>query len=194
MSDRTPDEMLSPDESRRYNRHLILPEVGVAGQLRLKQARVLYIGAGGLGSPVGIYLAASGVGTIGVVDNDLVEESNLNRQIAHDTASVGRPKSESMVRRIKALNPYVEVKEYRERLTVENVESIFADWDLVLDCSDNFETRYLVNDAAWFAGLPLISGSIFRFEGQVSLFIPREGGACYRCLYAVPPPPSLAPN
>ncbi len=189
-----PEAELTAEEIKRYNRHLTLPEVGLPGQRRLKAARILCIGAGGLGSPLGIYLAAAGVGHIGVVDDDLVEETNLNRQIAHDTASIGQPKAESIGQRLKALNPYVQVKLYKQRLTAENVQPIFAEWDLVVDGSDNFETRYLVNDAAWFAGIPLISGSIFRFEGQVAAFHPHDGGACYRCLYAAPPPPDLAPS
>ncbi len=185
---------LTPEEINRYSRHVTLPEVGVAGQQKLKAASVLSIGAGGLGSPIGIYLAAAGVGTLGVVDDDVVEVSNLNRQIAHSTFDAGTPKVDSIRERMHQINPNVKVDTYNTRLTRDNALEIFQPYDIVIDGSDNFETRYLVNDAAYFAGKPLISGSIFRFEGQVSVFDPHRGGPCYRCLYSNPPPASLVPS
>jgi sulfur-carrier protein adenylyltransferase/sulfurtransferase len=178
----------------RYSRHLLIPEVGEAGQLRLLDAKVLLIGAGGLGSPASLYLAAAGVGRIGIVDADVVDESNLQRQIIHSTDSLGEPKVESAKRAVEALNPDVEVVAYQERLTSENVERILADgWDLVVDGADNFPTRYLVNDASVWHGIPVVHGSIYRFEGQVTVFKPHEG-PCYRCLFPTPPPPELAPS
>ena len=187
-------QKLTPEEINRYSRHVTLPEVGVVGQERLKAAKILSIGAGGLGSPIGIYLAAAGVGTIGVVDDDEVDISNLNRQIAHSTKDAGRPKVISIQERMKAINPLIDVKIYQTRLTKENALEIFSDYDIIIDGSDNFQTRYLVNDAAFLAGKPLVYGSIFRFEGQISVFHPHGGGPCYRCLYSNPPPASLVPS
>jgi len=185
---------LSPEEINRYSRHVTLPEVGVVGQQRLKAAKVLSIGAGGLGSPIGIYLAAAGVGTIGVMDDDVVDISNLNRQIAHSTDKAGTPKVDSIKERMLAINPMIEVNIYNMRLTRENALEIFSQYDIIVDGSDNFATRYLVNDAAFLAGKPLVYGSIFRFEGQMSVFAPHMGGPCYRCLYSNPPPASLVPS
>jgi len=178
----------------RYSRHLLIPEVGEAGQLKLLDSRVLLIGAGGLGSPASLYLAAAGVGRIGIVDADVVDESNLQRQIVHSTDSLGEPKVESAKRTIEALNPDVQVIAYKERLTSENIERILADgWDLIIDGADNFPTRYLVNDASVWHGIPVVHGSIYRFEGQVTVFKPHDG-PCYRCLFPTPPPPELAPS
>jgi sulfur-carrier protein adenylyltransferase/sulfurtransferase len=178
----------------RYSRHLLIPEVGEAGQLKLLDSKVLLIGAGGLGSPASLYLAAAGVGRIGIVDADVVDESNLQRQIVHSTDSLGEPKVGSAKRAIEALNPDVQVVAYQERLTSENIERILADgWDLIVDGADNFPTRYLVNDASVWHDLPVVHGSIYRFEGQVTVFKPREG-PCYRCLFPTPPPPELAPS
>jgi len=185
---------LTPEEINRYSRHLTLPEVGIQGQERLKAARILCIGAGGLGSPIGIYLAAAGVGTIGVMDDDEVDISNLNRQVAHSTADAGRPKVESIRERMLAINPLINVEIYNHRLSRENALEIFKQYDMVVDGSDNFATRYLVNDAAFLAGIPLVYGSIFRFEGQISVFHPHADGPCYRCLYSNPPPASLVPS
>jgi molybdopterin/thiamine biosynthesis adenylyltransferase/rhodanese-related sulfurtransferase len=178
----------------RYSRHLLIPEVGEEGQLKLLDAKVLLIGAGGLGSPASLYLAAAGVGRLGIVDADVVDESNLQRQIVHSTESLGEPKVESAKRAIEALNPDVEVVAYKERLTSENIERILADsWDVIVDGADNFPTRYLVNDASVWHGIPVVHGSIYRFEGQVTVFKPHEG-PCYRCLFPTPPPPELAPS
>jgi len=178
----------------RYSRHLLIPEVGEEGQLKLLDSKVLLIGAGGLGSPASLYLAAAGVGRIGIVDADVVDESNLQRQIVHSTESLGEPKVESAKRTIEALNPDVEVVAYKERLTSENIERILADgWDVIVDGADNFPTRYLVNDASVWHGIPVVHGSIFRFEGQVTVFKPGDG-PCYRCLFPQPPPPELAPS
>jgi len=185
---------LTPEEINRYSRHVTLPEVGVGGQELLKAAKVLSIGAGGLGSPIGIYLAAAGVGTIGVVDDDVVDVSNLNRQIAHSTVDAGKPKVDSIRERMNAINPLVKVETYNMRLTRDNALEIFSKYDIIIDGSDNFETRYLVNDAAYLAGKPLVYGSIFRFEGQMAVFDPHHGGPCYRCLYSNPPPASLVPS
>lgn len=184
---------LNPDERRRYARHLLLPEVGEEGQRRLKAARVLLVGAGGLGSPLALYLAAAGVGTIGVVDFDDVDESNLQRQIAHGTASVGRPKLESLAARLADLNPHVRVVRHDVRLDRTNVMELISAYDVVADGADNFATRYLVNDACVFAGRPNVHGSILRFEGQASVFDARVG-PCYRCLYPEPPPAGLVPS
>jgi sulfur-carrier protein adenylyltransferase/sulfurtransferase len=178
----------------RYSRHLLIPEVGEEGQLKLLDSKVLLIGAGGLGSPASLYLAAAGVGRIGIVDADVVDESNLQRQIVHSTESLGEPKVESAKRAIEALNPDVEVVAYKERLTSENIERILADgWDVIVDGADNFPTRYLVNDASIWHKIPVVHGSIYRFEGQVTVFKPYEG-PCYRCLFPTPPPPELAPS
>src|SRR5256885_616843 len=178
----------------RYSRHLLIPEVGEQGQLKLLESKVLLIGAGGLGSPASLYLAAAGVGRLGIVDADVVDESNLQRQIVHSTERLGEAKVESAKRTIEALNPDVEVVAYKERLTSENIERILADgWDLIVDGADNFPTRYLVNDASVWHGIPVVHGSIYRFEGQVTVFKPHEG-PCYRCLFPTPPPPELAPS
>jgi sulfur-carrier protein adenylyltransferase/sulfurtransferase len=185
---------LAPEQRARYGRHLLIPEVGEAGQLRLLDARVLLIGAGGLGSPASLYLAAAGVGRLGIVDDDVVDASNLQRQIVHSTDRLGEPKVESARRTIEALNPDVQVVAYRERLTSENVDRILGDgWDVIVDGADNFPTRYLVNDASVWHGVPVVHGSIYRFEGQVTVFRPGEG-PCYRCLFPTPPPPELAPS
>jgi sulfur-carrier protein adenylyltransferase/sulfurtransferase len=178
----------------RYSRHLLIPEVGEVGQLKLLEARILLVGAGGLGSPASLYLAAAGVGRLGIVDADRVDETNLQRQIVHSTASLGELKTDSAKRAIEALNPDVEVVPYAERLTSENIDRILADgWDVIVDGADNFPTRYLVNDASIWHGIPVVHGSIFRFEGQVTVFKPNEG-PCYRCLFPQPPPPELAPS
>lgn len=185
---------LTPEEINRYSRHVTLPEVGISGQEKLKAASILSIGAGGLGSPIGIYLAAAGVGRIGVVDDDVVDISNLNRQIAHSTESAGQPKVETIRKRMLEINPLIQVDIYNTRLTKENALELFSQYDIIVDGSDNFETRYLVNDAAYLTGKPLIYGSIFRFEGQMSVFHPHREGPCYRCLYSNPPPASLVPS
>ncbi|MGH7546612.1 MAG: molybdopterin-synthase adenylyltransferase MoeB [Gemmatimonadales bacterium] len=184
---------LSHEEILRYSRHLILPDVGIEGQRKLKAARVLLVGAGGLGSPAALYLAAAGVGTIGLVDFDVVDQTNLQRQIIHGTSSVGRPKLESAAERIHELNPNVRVETFETRLTSENALDIIREFDIVADGTDNFPTRYLVNDACVLLGKPNVYGSIFRFEGQASVFYAKEG-PCYRCLYAEPPPPGLVPS
>jgi sulfur-carrier protein adenylyltransferase/sulfurtransferase len=179
---------------QRYSRHLLIPEVGEEGQLKLLDSRILLIGAGGLGSPSSLYLAAAGVGTLGIVDDDRVDASNLQRQVAHSTETLGEWKVESAKRTLQALNPDVEVKTYRERLTSENVDRILADgWDVIVDGADNFPTRYLVNDASVWHDIPVVHGSIYRFEGQATVFKPHEG-PCYRCLFPQPPPPELAPS
>jgi sulfur-carrier protein adenylyltransferase/sulfurtransferase len=178
----------------RYSRHLLIPEVGEQGQLKLLDSKVLLIGAGGLGSPASLYLAAAGVGRIGIVDADVVDESNLQRQIVHSTDRLGEAKVDSARQTIEALNPDVQVVAYKERLTSENVERILADgWDVIVDGADNFPTRYLVNDASVWHGIPVVHGSIYRFEGQVTVFQP-GAGPCYRCLFPTPPPPELAPS
>jgi sulfur-carrier protein adenylyltransferase/sulfurtransferase len=184
---------LSNEEVLRYGRHLILPDVGIDGQRKLKAARVLVVGAGGLGSPLVLYLAAAGVGTLGLVDFDVVDVSNLQRQVLHGTRDVGRPKLESARERIADLNPHVRVDSYETRLTRENALEIVGDHDLVVDGTDNFATRYLVNDACVLVGKPNVYGSIFRFEGQASVFATAEG-PCYRCLFRDPPPPGLVPS
>ena len=184
---------LSNDEIARYSRHLIMPEVGMEGQKKLKAARVLMIGTGGLGAPVGMYLAAAGVGTLGVVDFDVVDASNLQRQIVHGTKDVGRPKIESARERLNDINPNVKIEGYETRLTSENALELFREYDMVVDGTDNFPTRYLVNDACVLTGKPNVYGSIFRFEGQASVFWAARG-ACYRCLYPEPPPPGLVPS
>ncbi len=184
---------LSNDEIRRYSRHLIMPEVGMEGQLALKQASVLMVGAGGLGSPLALYLAAAGVGHLGIVDFDVVDESNLQRQIIHGTSTLGLPKLESAKQRIHDLNPFVEVTGYHTGLSSDNALDILRDYDVVIDGTDNFPTRYLVNDASVMLGKPNVYGSIFRFEGQASVFGVKEG-PCYRCLYPEPPPPGLVPS
>jgi sulfur-carrier protein adenylyltransferase/sulfurtransferase len=190
-----PDQLpaLSNEEVLRYSRHLIMPEVGMEGQQKLKAARVLCIGTGGLGSPLALYLAAAGVGTLGLVDFDVVDFTNLQRQVIHFTSDVGRPKLESARQKIAAINPFVTVKPFETKLTSQNALEIFADFDIVVDGTDNFPTRFLVNDACVFTGKPNVYGSIFRFEGQASVFAAKEG-PCYRCLYPEPPPPGLVPS
>ncbi len=201
---------LSPQGRMRYSRHLLIPEVGEAGQLRLLDSRVLLIGAGGLGSPASLYLAAAGVGTLGIVDDDVVDESNLQRQIVHSTSTLGEPKVESASRALRELNPDVQVLPYRTRLTSETIDDILADgWDVIVDGADNFPTRYLLNDASVWHKIPVVHGSIFRFEGQLTVFKPFAGsadgeaagarlkgdaGPCYRCLFPQPPPPEMAPS
>jgi molybdopterin/thiamine biosynthesis adenylyltransferase/rhodanese-related sulfurtransferase len=187
-------KVLSPEQRSRYARHLLIPEVGERGQQKLLEARVLLIGAGGLGSPASLYLAAAGVGTLGIVDADVVDDSNLQRQIVHSTERLGEPKVLSAKRTIEALNPDVQVEAYQERLTSDNVERILsAGWDVIVDGADNFPTRYLVNDASVWHDVPVVHGSIYRFEGQVTVFHPGVG-PCYRCLFPAPPPPELAPS
>jgi adenylyltransferase/sulfurtransferase len=188
------DMQLDNDEIRRYSRHLILPEVGLAGQKKICSTSVVCIGAGGLGSPIAMYLAAAGIGKIGIVDFDEVDFSNLQRQIIHGTADVGRPKAESARDTIKRINPNVEVVLHNTRLTSENALDILAPYDIVVDGTDNFPTRYLTNDACVLLKKPNIYGSIFRFEGQASVFAPHLGGPCYRCLYPEPPPPGMVPS
>ncbi len=184
---------LSNDEILRYSRHLIMPEVGMEGQQKLKAARVLCIGAGGLGSPLALYLAAAGVGTLGIVDFDVVDYTNLQRQIIHTTADVGRKKLDSATEKLKAINPFLNIRTFETKLTSENALEILADFDIIADGTDNFPTRYLVNDACVLTGKPNVYGSIFRFEGQASVFATKEG-PCYRCLYSAPPPPGLVPS
>jgi molybdopterin/thiamine biosynthesis adenylyltransferase/rhodanese-related sulfurtransferase len=187
-------QTLDEAKRRRYSRHLLIPEVGEAGQLRLLESRILLIGAGGLGSPASLYLAAAGVGTLGVVDDDAVDETNLQRQIVHSTERLGEAKADSAKRRLEALNPDVTVKAFKERLTAENVDRILGEgWDAIVDGADNFPTRYLLNDASIWHRIPVVHGSIFRFEGQTTVFKPHEG-PCYRCLFPEPPPPELAPS
>src|SRR5947209_9790222 len=188
-----PAPTLSKDEVLRYSRHLIMPEVGMEGQQKLKAARVLCIGSGGLGSPIALYLAAAGVGTLGLVDFDVVDFSNLQRQIIHFTSDVGRPKLESAREKIGAINPFVNVKTFETRLTSANALQILSGFDIIVDGTDNFPTRFLVNDACVFTGKPNVYGSIFRFEGQASVFATKDG-PCYRCLYPEPPPSGLVPS
>ncbi len=195
---------LTEAQHERYARHLLLPEVGEEGQAALLAAKVLLLGAGGLGSPAALYLAAAGIGTLGIADPDVVDASNLQRQILHRTADVGVPKVESAARTLRELDPNVKVVPHRVRVTSENVEELFAAYDVIVDGTDNFPTRYLVNDASVFLGKPVVHGSIFRFEGQVTTFVPAKANArfqdgvrssaCYRCLYPEPPPPHLAPS
>jgi molybdopterin/thiamine biosynthesis adenylyltransferase/rhodanese-related sulfurtransferase len=189
-------QALKPEQEARYSRHTLLPEVGEAGQLKLLDARVLLIGAGGLGSPAGLYLAAAGVGRLGIVDFDVVDESNLQRQVLHTTERVGMPKTQSAAIAIKAMNPDVKVVEHNLHLDSTNVFEVIADYDIIVDGSDNFPLRYLVNDAAVFTGKTVVHGSIFRFDGQVTVLDPRRGGPCYRCLFPEPPDPDsdMAPN
>ncbi|HSI98027.1 MAG TPA: molybdopterin-synthase adenylyltransferase MoeB [Gaiellaceae bacterium] len=190
----TVPRVLSTEQRSRYSRHLLIPEVGEDGQQRLLDARVLLVGAGGLGSPASLYLGAAGVGTIGIVDADVVDESNLQRQVVHATDRIGEPKVLSAKRTVEALNPDVRVVPFEERLTAENVDRILSQgWDVIVDGADNFPTRYLVNDASIWHGIPVVHGSIFRFEGQVTVFSP-GAGPCYRCLFPQPPPPELAPS
>jgi molybdopterin/thiamine biosynthesis adenylyltransferase/rhodanese-related sulfurtransferase len=186
-------EGLTPEQRMRYSRHIMIPEVGVDGQIKLLNAKVLLVGAGGLGSPAALYLAAAGVGTMGIVDDDLVDESNLQRQVIHNTERVGTPKTESARVSIEALNPDVNVVEHRTRLDASNILEIIEDYDVIVDGADNFPTRYLLNDASVRLRKPVVSASILTFDGQVSTFVPYEG-PCYRCLYPTPPPAELAPS
>src|SRR6185437_12586193 len=188
-----PAESLTVEEVRRYSRHLIIPDVAMAGQKRLKNSRVLAIGAGGLGSPVLMYLAAAGVGTLGIIEFDTVDESNLQRQIIHGQSDIGRPKAQSARDSIHEINPLVTVVLHEERLENDNVFEIFNQYDLIVDGTDNFATRYLVNDACVLLGKPYVWGSIYRFDGQASVFW-SEYGPCYRCLYPEPPPPGMVPS
>jgi adenylyltransferase/sulfurtransferase len=185
---------LSNEEIARYSRHLIMPEMGMAGQRKLKQGSVLLIGTGGLGSPLALYLAAAGVGHIGLVDFDVVDSSNLQRQIIHGTSTVGVAKTESAKRRLADLNPQIEVTTYETQITSENAFDLLRPYDVIIDGTDNFPTRYLTNDASVILGKPNVYGSIFRFEGQATVFSPKDGGPCYRCLYPEPPPPGLVPS
>jgi sulfur-carrier protein adenylyltransferase/sulfurtransferase len=185
--------VFTPEQKSRYARHLMLPEVGEVGQAKLLQAKVLLLGAGGLGAPAGLYLAAAGVGTLGLVDDDVVDASNLQRQVIHSTRTVGVPKVESAKQTINALNPDVQVRTHQLRLSSENVLDVIRDYDLVVDGTDNFQTRYLLNDASLILKKPVVNASIFQFEGQVTVFKPFEG-PCYRCLYPEPPPPGMAPS
>ena len=187
------DRQFTPEQSTRYSRHFMLPEVGEKGQAKLLDAKVLCIGAGGLGSPAALYLAAAGVGTIGLVDHDVVDLSNLQRQILHTNDRIGMAKVESAEMTLRALNPDVKVRGFRERLSSENVKRIFPEFDVIVNGCDNFPTRYLVNDACVFMKKPLVDGSIFQFEGQASVFYPGKG-PCYRCLFPEPPPPGAAPS
>ncbi|MBO9521631.1 MAG: adenylyltransferase/sulfurtransferase MoeZ [Nocardioidaceae bacterium] len=191
-----PAAELTIDEVRRYSRHLIIPDVGMTGQKRLKNAKVLVIGAGGLGSPALLYLAAAGVGTLGIVEFDEVDESNLQRQVIHGQSDIGRPKAESARDSIAEINPLVNVVVHNERLDNDNVMDVFKGYDLIVDGTDNFATRYMVNDAAYFLGIPYVWGSIYRFDGQASVFAPTltEDAPCYRCLYPEPPPPGMVPS
>jgi len=184
---------LNKDEILRYSRHLIMPEVGMEGQQKLKAAKVLCIGTGGLGSPLALYLAAAGVGTIGLVDFDVVDFTNLQRQIIHTTADVGRPKLDSAIEKLEAINPFINIRRFDTMLNSSNALEIFRDFEIIVDGTDNFPTRYLVNDACVLSGKPNVYGSIFRFEGQASVFAMKEG-PCYRCLYPEPPPPGLVPS
>jgi len=193
LSDVKPEAVLSNDEILRYSRHLIMPEVGMDGQHKLKAAKVLCIGAGGLGSPLALYLAAAGVGTLGLVDFDVVDYTNLQRQIIHTTDDVGRKKLDSAADKLKALNPYLNLRTFETKLTSANALELFREFDIIADGTDNFPTRYLVNDACVLTGKPNVYGSIFRFEGQASVFA-TEAGPCYRCLYPEPPPPGLVPS
>ncbi len=184
---------MSDAQSKRYSRHVLIPEVGEQGQFKLLDSKVLLIGAGGLGSPAAYYLAAAGVGTLGIIDADVVDDSNLQRQILHNTERIGQYKAESARQTINALNPDVKVVTYIERLDETNVRNIIADYDVIVDGTDNFPTRYLLNDAAILEDKPVVHGSVFRFEGQITVFKPYDG-PCYRCLYPEPPPPALAPS
>src|SRR6202790_2789106 len=187
------EAVLSNDEILRYSRHLIMPEVGMEGQQKLKAAKVLCIGAGGLGSPLALYLGAAGVGTLGIVDFDVVDYTNLQRQIIRSTPDVGRPKLDSAAEKLKAMNPFLNIRKFNTRLSSDNALELFKEFDIIADGTDNFPTRYLVNDACVLTGKPNVYGSIFRFEGQATVFA-YQGGPCYRCLYPEPPPPGLVPS
>jgi sulfur-carrier protein adenylyltransferase/sulfurtransferase len=185
---------LRPDQLERYARHIMMPEVGEEGQIKLLESKVFIVGAGGLGSPSAYYLAAAGVGTIGIIDHDVVDRTNLQRQILHNEARVGEPKVESAKKTLTDLNPDINVVTYREKLSRDNIMNLIKDYDIIVNGCDNFPTRYLVNDACVFSKKPLVDGSIFRFEGQVCVFDAAKGGPCYRCLYPEPPPPEMAPS
>lgn len=187
-------KMLDAEGRQRYARHLLIPEIGETGQLQLLNSKVLLVGAGGLGSPVALYLAAAGVGTMGIIDNDVVEMSNLQRQIIHGESSLGHKKVESAAARIKDLNPNIKVETYNAMLDESNIDELFSQYDLVVDGCDNFNTRYLINDACIKHGIPNVHGAVYRFDGYVTVFSGREGQPCYRCLYPTPPPPELAPS
>ena len=193
LTEAKPEAVLSNDEILRYSRHLIMPEVGMEGQQKLKAAKVLCIGAGGLGSPLSLYLTAAGVGTLGIVDFDVVDYTNLQRQIIHTTNDVGRKKLDSAAEKLKAINPFINLRTFETKLTSANALDLFREFDIIADGTDNFPTRYLVNDACVLTGKPNVYGSIFRFEGQASVFATEEG-PCYRCLYPEPPPPGLVPS
>ena len=193
VSEAKPEAVLSNDEILRYSRHLIMPEVGMQGQQKLKAAKVLCIGAGGLGSPLSLYLTAAGVGTLGIVDFDVVDYTNLQRQIIHTTNDVGRKKLDSAAEKLKAINPFLNLRTFETKLTSANALDLFREFDIVADGTDNFPTRYLVNDACVLTGKPNVYGSIFRFEGQATIFAAGDG-PCYRCLYSEPPPPGLVPS
>jgi molybdopterin/thiamine biosynthesis adenylyltransferase len=184
--------VMTEEQIRRYSRHILLPEVGGQGQRRLMESKVLLVGAGGLGSPAALYLAAAGVGTLGIVDFDAVDLSNLQRQILHHGHDVGRPKVQSAAETIADINPNVKVVPYQQVLSAQNVRQIFAEYDVIVNGCDNFPTRYLINDASVFLGKPMVDGSIFKFEGQATVFLPGHG--CYRCLYPAPPPPGVVPS
>ncbi len=188
------DSELTPDQLTRYSRNILLEEVGLEGQSQLLKAKVLLVGAGGLGCPAGLYLAAAGVGTLGIIDSDRVDLTNLQRQILHTTSDVGRLKTESAKEAINRINSDVKVITYQERLTPQNALDIFRDYDIIVDGSDNFPTKYLVNDASYFAGIPCVYGGVFRFDGQASIFFPKEGGPCLRCIFPEPPPPGSVPS
>jgi len=188
------DSELTRNQLTRYSRNILLKEVGKNGQVRLMKAKVLLVGAGGLGCPAGLYLAAAGVGTLGIIDSDRVDLTNLQRQILHSTYDVGRSKTESAKEAISRINPDVKVVTYQERLTPQNAIDIFLDYDIIIDGSDNFPTKYLVNDASFFTEKPYVYGGVFKFEGQASVFFPKEGGPCLRCLFPEPPPPGLVPS
>ncbi len=181
---------MTEEQKERYSRHIVMPEVGEEGQKKINKARVILVGAGGLGSPAGYYLAAAGVGRIGIIDHDVVELSNLQRQILHNTERLGKPKVESARQTLESLNPEVSVITYQERLTAENACKLFKDYDIVIDCSDNYDTRYISNETCIHTGKPLIYGAVFRFEGQAMTIIP-DAGPCYQCLYPAPPPPGI---
>jgi len=193
LTEAKPEAVLTNDEILRYSRHLIMPEVGMEGQQKLKAAKVLCIGAGGLGSPLSLYLTAAGVGTLGIVDFDVVDYTNLQRQIIHTTNDVGRKKLDSAAEKLKAINPFINLRTFETKLTSANALDLFREFDIIADGTDNFPTRYLVNDACVLTGKPNVYGSIFRFEGQASVFATEEG-PCYRCLYPEPPPPGLVPS
>ncbi|MCS7137249.1 MAG: molybdopterin-synthase adenylyltransferase MoeB [Deltaproteobacteria bacterium] len=188
------DAQFSPEQLTRYSRHILLKEVGIEGQRRLLQSKVLIVGAGGLGSPAALYLAAAGVGTIGIIDHDVVDLSNLQRQVIHTTQRVGVPKVESARETLKNLNPDVRIITYNERLSKENGLRIFSSYDLVIDGSDNFPTKFLINDLAYFSGIPYVFGGVFQFEGQISVFHPHAGGPCLRCVFPKPPPQGVVPS